>query len=130
VGEAEVGKDGRPVLAFADQAAWEAWLVEHGTEQPGLWLKLAKKGSGHPSVSVAEAVEAALCHGWIDGQLGRWDEQWYVVRFTPRKPRSVWSKINVTTVERLLAEGRKAPAGLSPAGAIRPSASSGSTVVT
>lgn len=108
----EVGKDGLPVRAFAHLPAWEAWLVEHGDAERGLWLKFAKKGSGQTSVSVTEAVEGALCHGWIDGQLGRWDQSWYVVRFSPRRSRSVWSKINVSAVERLLLEGRMAPAGL------------------
>ena len=108
----EFGKDGLPARAFPDLAAWEAWLVEHGDAERGLWLKFAKKGSGHTSIAVAEAVEGALCHGWIDGQIGRWDDGWYVVRFSPRKPRSVWSKINTASVERLLAQGRMAAAGL------------------
>ncbi len=106
------GRDGLPALAFSDQAAWEAWLAEHGGEHRGLWLLFAKKGSGRTSLTTSQAVEGALVHGWIDGQIGRWDEGWYVVRFTPRGPRSAWSKINVATVERLLAEGRMAPAGL------------------
>lgn len=109
---AEVGKDGLPVRVFADQDAWEAWLAAHGGTERGLWMKVAKKGSGCTSASAAQAVEGALCHGWVDGQLGRWDESWYLVRFTPRGPRSAWSRINVETVERLVEQGRMAPAGL------------------
>jgi uncharacterized protein YdeI (YjbR/CyaY-like superfamily) len=108
----ETGRDGLPARSFATQPEWERWLLEHGAAERGLWLKFAKKGSGHRSITAAQAVEGALCHGWIDGQIGRWDDGWYVVRFSPRKPRSVWSKINVATVERLLAEGRMAPTGL------------------
>ena len=103
---------GLPILAFASQAAWEAWLAEHGAAQPGIWMKLAKKSSGANGVGKAQAIESALCHGWIDGQLDRFDEQFWLVRFTPRGRRSKWSEINVATAERLLAEGRMTSAGL------------------
>jgi uncharacterized protein YdeI (YjbR/CyaY-like superfamily) len=101
-----------PVLAFADQAALEAWLeAEHATA-PGLYVKIAKKGSGVPSVNWEQMVEVLLCFGWIDGRANRLDDHFYVQRITPRRPRSVWSAKNVATVERLIAEGRMRPAGL------------------
>ncbi|RBY76580.1 hypothetical protein DQ239_13625 [Blastococcus sp. TF02-09] len=101
-----------PVLAFADQAALEAWLeAEHDTA-PGLYVKIAKKGSGVPSVNWEQLVEVLLCFGWIDGRANRLDDSFYLQRITPRRPRSVWSLKNVGTVERLIAEGRMRPAGL------------------
>ena len=100
-----------PVLAFADQAALEEWLeAEHATA-PGLYVRLAKKGSGVPSVTYAELVESALCFGWIDGRSQRLDETSYLQRITPRRPRSVWSQKNVAAVEALTAAGRMRPAG-------------------
>jgi uncharacterized protein YdeI (YjbR/CyaY-like superfamily) len=103
---------GLPVLTFADQAAWDAWLAAEGGRAPGLWVKFAKPSAGTPSVTKAQAIEAALRHGWIDGQLDRFDADWWLTRFTPRGPRSKWSQINRTTAERLIAEGRMAPTGL------------------
>jgi uncharacterized protein YdeI (YjbR/CyaY-like superfamily) len=101
-----------PVLAFASADAWEAWLAaEHETAR-GVWIKLAKKGSGVASVTYAEAVEAALRYGWIDGQARRLDDRFYVQRFTPRTRRSRWSMINREKAEALIAAGRMAPAGL------------------
>src|SRR3712207_8389609 len=95
-----------PVLAFADQAALEEWLeAEHATA-PGLYVRLAKKGSGVPSVNYAELVESALCFGWIDGRSQRLDETSYLQRITPRRRRSVWSQKNVAAVEALTAAGR------------------------
>jgi uncharacterized protein YdeI (YjbR/CyaY-like superfamily) len=107
-----VAKAEQPVLFFATPADLEAWLDEHGEESDGIWLKFAKKGSGIRSVVYAEAVEVALCHGWIDGQAKRLDEERYLQRFTPRRPRSKWSRINREKAERLIAEGRMRPAGL------------------
>ena len=101
-----------PVKRFASPAAWEAWLREHHETSPGLWLELAKKGSGLVSVSHAEALELALCYGWIDGQAVSVDARRFRRRFTPRRPRSKWSQINCMAVERLHAAGRLAPAGL------------------
>lgn len=101
-----------PVLAFADQAALEAWLEEHHTTAPGLYVKIAKKGSGVPSVDWAGMVEVLLCFGWIDGRANRLDDRFYLQRITPRRPRSVWSQKNVETVGRLIAAGRMRPAGL------------------
>ena len=101
-----------PVLAFPDQAALEAWLdAEHATA-PGLYVKIAKKGAGVPSVDWAQMVEVLLCFGWIDGRANRLDDDFYLQRVTPRRPKSVWSQKNVTTAERLIVEGRMRPAGL------------------
>ncbi len=100
-----------PVIAFESPAAWEEWLArEHGT-QNGVWAKIAKKATGIPTVTYAEAVEVALCYGWIDGQRKSFDDRWFIQRFTPRRARSNWSKINRDKVERLIAEGRMQPAG-------------------
>jgi uncharacterized protein YdeI (YjbR/CyaY-like superfamily) len=105
-------RGGLPILSFADAAALEAWLAEQPRESAGLWLKLAKKGSGIRSVSKAEAVDAALCHGWIDGQLNPYDDKSWLIRFTPRRPRSKWSQVNRERAEALIAAGRMRPAGL------------------
>jgi uncharacterized protein YdeI (YjbR/CyaY-like superfamily) len=100
-------------LQVTDAAAWLDWLTEHHTSHPGVWLVLAKKGTSEPtSLRYEEALEEALCHGWIDGQVRRRDQLTYRQRFTPRRPRSVWSKTNVARVERLRGEGRMRPAGL------------------
>ena len=102
---------GLPILAFANAAAWEAWLAEQPRDAPGVWLKLAKKSAGAASVSKAEAIDGALCHGWIDGQLNPYDEHWWLIRFTPRKARSIWSEKNRTRADALIAAGRVAAAG-------------------
>ena len=107
-----MAKAEQPVVFFASPAQMEAWLEEYGESSDGIWLKFAKKGSGIPSVVYADAVEVALCHGWIDGQARRLDEQHYLQRFTPRRPRSKWSRINREKAERLIAESRMRPAGL------------------
>ena len=86
--------DQLPVIAFASRDEFEAWLDEHHEEPGGIWIKFAKKGSRIPTVTYAEAVEVALMYGWIDGQLKRLDDSWYLQRFTPRRPQSKWSKIN------------------------------------
>lgn len=99
-------------LVVPDAAAWRAWLAEHHAEVDGVWLVLAKKGTTTPtSLRYADALEEALCHGWIDGQVQRGDESTYKQRFTPRRKRSPWSKRNVGIAERLVAEGRMHPAG-------------------
>jgi uncharacterized protein YdeI (YjbR/CyaY-like superfamily) len=101
-----------PVLAFPDQAALEAWLeAEHATS-PGIYVRLAKKSAGVPSVTQQEMVESLLCFGWIDGRANRLDDDFYLQRVTPRRPKSVWSKKNVDWIERLTAAGRMRPAGL------------------
>jgi len=104
-------RGGLPILAFADAAAWEAWLAGQPRDSKGVWLKLAKAGAGAASVSKAEAIDGALCHGWIDGQLNPLDEDWWLIRFTPRKPRSQWSERNRTRAIGLMAAGRIAAAG-------------------
>jgi uncharacterized protein YdeI (YjbR/CyaY-like superfamily) len=105
------GKD-LPVRRFRSRAAWEKWLAANHERSPGVWIELAKKGSGLTSVTFADALEVALCYGWIDSQATSVDEKRYRQRFTPRRPRSKWSRINCAAVERLLAEGRLAPAGI------------------
>lgn len=110
--EVESERAGLPIRAFADAAAWEAWLAAQPRNSAGLWLKLAKQSATAASVSKAEAIDAALCHGWIDGQLNPFDDDWWLIRFTPRKPRSKWSARNCRRAEELVAAGRVAPAGL------------------
>jgi uncharacterized protein YdeI (YjbR/CyaY-like superfamily) len=102
-----------PIADFADQTAWADWLEQNHATSPGLWLRLAKKGSGVPSVSYVEAIEIALCFGWIDGQKDRQDERAWLQKFTPRGPRSLWSKINRDRAATLIETGRMRPAGLS-----------------
>jgi uncharacterized protein YdeI (YjbR/CyaY-like superfamily) len=100
------------IIPFASREAWEAWLKEHHTTSDGLWLKIAKKGSGLETVSYDQAVEIALCYGWIDGQVRKFDEYNYLQRFTPRRPRSKWSKINRQKVTELIRRGEMKAAGL------------------
>jgi uncharacterized protein YdeI (YjbR/CyaY-like superfamily) len=108
-----VAKAEQPVVFFATPDELGAWMDEHAEESDGIWLKFAKKASGIPSVVYADAVEIALCHGWIDGQAKRLDDDHYLQRFTPRRARSKWSKINRQKAERLIAEGRMRLGGLS-----------------
>ncbi len=103
---------GLPILSFEDAASFDAWLAEEPRTSKGAWLKLAKKGSGLTSITRAEAVDAALCHGWIDGQQDRYDEASWLVRITPRKRNSRWSQINRTRVSVLVGMGLVRPAGL------------------
>jgi uncharacterized protein YdeI (YjbR/CyaY-like superfamily) len=99
-------------LIVADSAGWRAWLGEYHDQSDGVWLVLAKKGTGRPtSLTYQQALEEALCHGWIDGQVGRRDDKTYRQRFTPRRRRSAWSKRNVALAEQLSDEGRLHPAG-------------------
>jgi uncharacterized protein YdeI (YjbR/CyaY-like superfamily) len=101
-----------PTLTLADAGAWRVWLAEHHAQSVGVWLVLAKKGIVEPtSLTYDQALEEAICHGWIDGQVRRLDESTYRQRFTPRRTRSSWSKRNVSIVERLTREGRMHPAG-------------------
>jgi uncharacterized protein YdeI (YjbR/CyaY-like superfamily) len=103
---------GLPILAFADAATLEGWLQAQPASSPGLWIKLAKAGSGIASVTKREAVDAALCYGWIDGQLDKYDNEHWLIRLTPRKPRSKWSQVNRTRATELLGAGRMRPRGL------------------
>jgi uncharacterized protein YdeI (YjbR/CyaY-like superfamily) len=96
---------------FKTAKAFDAWLRKHHATSDGVWLKIAKKGAGEPSVTYPEAVEIALCWGWIDGQKKGLDDQHFLQRFTPRRARSIWSKINVAKVAALVEAGRMQPAG-------------------
>jgi uncharacterized protein YdeI (YjbR/CyaY-like superfamily) len=101
-----------PIVEFRSQLEWASWLEENHAQASGVWLKLAKKDSDARTVTYAEAVEEAICYGWIDGQVARHDERYYRQRFTPRRPRSRWSQINRGRAERLTAQRRMKPAGL------------------
>ncbi len=101
-----------PVIAFESPAAWEAWLAEHHATAGVVWVRIAKKASGIPTVTFAEAIDGALCYGWIDGRRERFDDRWFIQRFTPRRSRSNWSKVNCAKVEQLIEDGRMQPAGL------------------
>jgi uncharacterized protein YdeI (YjbR/CyaY-like superfamily) len=104
--------DELPVLGFSSAAEWDAWLSEHHAGSAGLWLKIRKKGSDAPGVSYPDALTAALCHGWIDGQKRRLDDDHWLQRFTPRRPGSKWSRINRDQAGALIEAGRMRPAGL------------------
>lgn len=99
------------VFFASDRVAWREWLAEHHGSAGVVWLLIHEKHVDEPSVRYDEAVEEALCWGWIDGLTNRWDERCYAVRFTPRRPGSVWSSSNVARVEKMIAEGRMTPAG-------------------
>ena len=99
-------------LPFESPAAWEAWLSEHHESSDGIWIKFAKKASGITSVTYKEVLPIALAHGWIDGQVKRIDDDWYRQRWTPRRARSVWSKINRAAAEAMIERGEMKPAGL------------------
>jgi uncharacterized protein YdeI (YjbR/CyaY-like superfamily) len=101
-----------PVLAFKSLRAWDAWLASQPAHSKGLWLKLAKKSSGIASVSKVDAIDTALCHGWIDGQLDSFDDDFWLVRFTPRQATSKWSEKNRTRALELIELKRMRPAGL------------------
>jgi uncharacterized protein YdeI (YjbR/CyaY-like superfamily) len=117
--EPHEARAGLPILAFADATAFDAWLADQPRTSKGLWLKLAKKGSDRPSITKAEAVDVALCHGWIDGQLNSYDETSWLIRFTPRRRGSKWSEVNRTRALELIGEGRMRPAGLAEVEAAR-----------
>jgi uncharacterized protein YdeI (YjbR/CyaY-like superfamily) len=101
-----------PILPFPSMKEWAAWLKKEHVSSRGLWMKLAKKGTKIPSITYDEAVEAALCYGWIDGQKKGWDEKYWLQKFTPRGTKSIWSKINTEKAERLISNGQMKPAGL------------------
>ena len=105
------GSDLEAVL-FPSAAAWQDWLDSEHARSPGLWLKLAKKDAPEPTISYAEALDVALCFGWIDAQTRGLDNEYWLKRFTPRRPQSKWSKINTDKAEELIAFGRMRPAGL------------------
>lgn len=101
-----------PTLPFASKEKWAAWLAKQHDKSAGVWLKLAKKDSGIASVTYEEALDVALCYGWIDGQKKGFDDRYWLQKFTPRGAKSIWSKINTEKVERLTARGEMKPAGL------------------
>jgi uncharacterized protein YdeI (YjbR/CyaY-like superfamily) len=104
--------DDLPQLPFASDADWEAWLEEHHSSSDGVWIKMAKKRTAIPSVAYPEVLDTALCFGWIDGRRVALDDQYFLQRFTPRRARSRWSKINREKAEALIAAGRMRPAGV------------------
>ncbi len=104
--------EGLPILPFASALLWEQWLFEHHAEIDGVWLEVAKKASGIVSVTHDEALDVALCYGWIDGQRKTYDGTFFLQKFTPRRPKSLWSKRNIEKVAKLTAEGRMQPSGL------------------
>jgi uncharacterized protein YdeI (YjbR/CyaY-like superfamily) len=101
-----------PIKEFRTPAAWEKWLERHHDDDAGVWMKFAKKGTGVTTVTYAEALEVALCFGWIDAQVKRFDDTYYLQRFTPRRTRSKWSKINRDAATRLTEAGAMRPPGL------------------
>jgi len=101
-----------PILPFESKKEWADWLAKQHDKSTGVWLKLAKKATGIPSVTYAEALDVALCYGWIDGQKGSFDDKYWLQKFTSRGPKSIWSKINTEKVERLIAGGEMKSAGL------------------
>ena len=107
-----MASDNLPIKSFATPREWATWIARQPEDASGVWLKLPKKGATDPSVTKREAIEIALCHGWIDGQIGRFDGAWFITRFTPRRAQSKWSLINKRTADRLCREGKMKPAGL------------------
>ena len=101
-----------PIILFETEADWEQWLEDQHTNALGIWMKLAKKDSGHRSISYQQALTIALCFGWIDGQKNKFDEQFWLQKFTPRRPKSNWSRINREKAEDLIAQGRMRETGL------------------
>jgi uncharacterized protein YdeI (YjbR/CyaY-like superfamily) len=101
-----------PILPFANKNKWTDWLARQYDKSAGVWLKIAKKDSGIASLTYDEALESALCYGWIDGQKKGFDDKYWLQKFTPRGPKSIWSKINTEKAERLIASGEMKPPGL------------------
>lgn len=101
-----------PTLPFASVTLWEQWLSKNHAKSNGVWIKMAKKETGIPSVTHDEALDVAICYGWIDGQRNALDSQYFLQKFTPRRPKSLWSKRNIEKVGKLIAEGRMQTAGL------------------
>lgn len=101
-----------PTIFFANAQEWERWLEKNYDSSHGIWIKIAKKASGIASVTYDQALDEALCYGWIDSQMKSLDEQFYLQRFSPRRSKSPWSKINIGHIDRLMREGRMKPAGV------------------
>ena len=110
--EAKLTHKDLPVYAFETEADFWNWLSKNYQQTTSFWLRFYKKESKVPSIHYDEALDVALCFGWIDGLANKYDEESYLVRYTPRRPKSVWSKINVAKVEKLIAEKRMQPSGL------------------
>ena len=110
--EGRKSEPARSFRLFKDRAAWRAWLAKNHAAAPEIWLAYYKKGTGKKSISYEEALEDALCYGWIDSTVNKLDAERYIQRYTPRKPKSVWSASNKARVERLIRDGRMAPPGL------------------
>lgn len=100
------------IYLFSTQEEWRTWLHEHSQEPDGVWLKIAKKNSGKVSVSYLEALDEALCYGWIDGLKRSYDSDYFLQKFTPRREKSTWSKVNVQKIAVLLEQGRMQPSGM------------------
>lgn len=107
-----VAHNDKPVVYPHTAEEWESWLEEHGSSHPGVRLQLRKKASAKPGIRYPDALDVALCFGWIDGQVNSLDSDFVLQSFTPRRPRSVWSQRNRDYIERLTAEGRMRPAGV------------------
>lgn len=101
-----------PELFFETQHQWEKWLAKNHTQEDGVWLRMYKKDTNIPSINYAQALEEALCYGWIDGQSKSIDEKCFKQKFTPRRAKSIWSERNTKHIERLTAEGKMKPAGI------------------
>jgi len=101
-----------PILSFASDKEWESWLIKNHANSNGLWLRIFKKDSGNKTLTYAEALDVALCYGWIDGQKMSNDAQSWLQKFTPRKAKSIWSKVNTEHIERLTRDGKMKPAGI------------------
>ncbi|QGZ59802.1 YdeI/OmpD-associated family protein [Paraburkholderia acidiphila] len=101
-----------PRLTFLDQSEWENWLTQNGGTSSGVWLRLAKKGAGQSTLTYEQALESALCHGWIDGQKQTESEEYWLQRFTRRSAKSIWSRLNKDRAEALIAAGRMHPSGM------------------
>ena len=105
-------RTGLEIISFDDAVRWESWLADHHDRRAGVWLKIAKKNAGKASVTVLQALEVALCYGWIDSHRKGLDDAFFLQKYSPRRPTSSWSKINVERVEALIAAGRMQPPGL------------------
>jgi uncharacterized protein YdeI (YjbR/CyaY-like superfamily) len=111
--------NGWAIIPFETAQAFAAWLDVHHGDEPGLWVKFAKKGRGIASIDLPEAIRVAMCFGWVDSKIYRYDDDYYVLRFQPRRPRSKWSPGNRAVAERLIADGRMRPSGLAQVEAAR-----------
>ena len=107
-----ISQQSLPTKQFTSEKAWQTWLAKNHDKSNGVWMMFAKKNADKPTVTYAEALDVALCYGWIDGQKNSYDEQYWIQKFVPRQPKSIWSKKNIEHTERLIKEGKMQPAGL------------------